>query len=223
MEALGNSNRATTGISLWMKLADNSRRIRFSKALGFDQATESAVRRRLARSPRHALRRLHWRAIDANIGGGTGAARSFPFPACDPNGGATRVGAGAVAGRAGKCAGARRCRSVLRLLAELRGNCAEPWTLDQMAARLQLRRTRFSALFRHYTGDAPLHYLLRLRVERARHLLRTTDRSVTEIAMACGFASSQHLAKIFHQFTGLGICLPANRAASLLLPRSQSR
>jgi AraC family transcriptional regulator len=91
-----------------------------------------------------------------------------------------------------------------------------------MAARLQLRRTRFSALFHHYTGDAPLHYLLRLRVEQARRLLRRTDRSVTEIALACGFASSQHLARIFHQFTGVTASVYRQHGAPRLqLPRSR--
>jgi AraC family L-rhamnose operon regulatory protein RhaS len=89
-----------------------------------------------------------------------------------------------------------------RLLVELAKTCTEPWTLEQMAARLKLRRTRFGELFHHYTGDTPLHYLSRLRIERARYLLRTTRRSVTEIALDCGFSSSQHFARVFHEFTG---------------------
>ena len=90
-----------------------------------------------------------------------------------------------------------------KLLEELRGNCAEPWTLEQMASRVHLGPTQFTALFRRQTGDSPLHYIQRLRIDGARKLLRTTQRNVTDIAMECGFSSSQHLAHVFKQFTGV--------------------
>jgi transcriptional regulator GlxA family with amidase domain len=48
-------------------------------------------------------------------------------------------------------------------------------------------------------GLPPHPYLMQLRVERARELLEGTNLSITEIAFACGFASSQHLATVFRR------------------------
>lgn len=90
-----------------------------------------------------------------------------------------------------------------RLLAQLEQSCAEPWTLDAMAARIGLKHTHFTSLFHHYTGDSPLRYLNRLRVAKARQMLRAEKLPITEIALECGFCSSQHFAKIFREFSGV--------------------
>jgi AraC family transcriptional regulator len=44
--------------------------------------------------------------------------------------------------------------------------------------------------------------LLQQRVERAKQLLKKTDQSIIEIALACGFSSHSHLSKQFRQLTG---------------------
>jgi AraC-like DNA-binding protein len=207
-----------------LRLEDESKRLRFSKALGFDSATERMVRRRLVQASRHSLSAPPLvRALMPAL------VEELEHPGALHQPLVSRMAAQLVLELArllGKPKDTRRQDDADRfsaLLTELRRTCAEPWTLEKMAARLQLRRTRFSALFRHYTGDTPLHYLLRLRVEQARHLLRTTDRNVTDIAMACGFASSQHLARIFHQFTGVTASAYRRHGAPLLhLPRGRS-
>lgn len=89
------------------------------------------------------------------------------------------------------------------LLAELERRCDEPWTLAAMAERLGLKRSQFTALFHHATGDAPMHYLNRLRVNMARQLLHRSDQTITQIAFDCGFSSSQHFARVFQSFTGV--------------------
>jgi transcriptional regulator GlxA family with amidase domain len=53
------------------------------------------------------------------------------------------------------------------------------------------------------TGCTPMEYLLRLRIERAKSLLRETDMKIIDIAMACGIGSSQYFANIFRQSTGV--------------------
>jgi AraC-like DNA-binding protein len=45
-------------------------------------------------------------------------------------------------------------------------------------------------------------YLTRLRISRARDLLRSSDHSVTEIAISCGFSSSQYFANVFRRLVG---------------------
>ncbi len=80
--------------------------------------------------------------------------------------------------------------------------CHRPWTLSEMASSCGLGRTRFSQLLARITGDTPITLMHRLRVERARVMLRDTDLSVTQIAQQCGFVTSQYFARVFGAMTG---------------------
>jgi AraC family transcriptional regulator len=63
----------------------------------------------------------------------------------------------------------------------------------------------FSRLFKQSTGMSPHQYLLQQRVERAKVLLKTTQQSVVDIALICGFNSHSHLSQQFRKLTG---CTP---------------
>ena len=58
-------------------------------------------------------------------------------------------------------------------------------------------------LFRKSTGETPHQFLLARRIERAEALLRSSDRSITDIAMDLGFSSSQHFATAFKKKKGV--------------------
>ncbi|MBW4651644.1 MAG: helix-turn-helix domain-containing protein [Kaiparowitsia implicata GSE-PSE-MK54-09C] len=75
--------------------------------------------------------------------------------------------------------------------------------LSDLATSVGLSQFHFSRLFKQSTGITPYQYILRQRVERAKHLLKTTKLSVMEIALLCGFSSHSHLGKTFRQHTGL--------------------
>jgi AraC-like DNA-binding protein len=64
-----------------------------------------------------------------------------------------------------------------------------PLTVDDMAAAAGLSRAHFSREFRRAFGEPPHAYLLTRRLERAASLLRTTDRTVTEICFSVGLSS----------------------------------
>jgi len=91
---------------------------------------------------------------------------------------------------------------VAGFLEELEKRSAEPWTLEAMANEVGLKRSRFGTLCRQLTGENPVTFLSRLRVRASRKLLRETDLNVTEIALECGFGSSQYFAKIFRRYQG---------------------
>jgi AraC-like DNA-binding protein len=65
----------------------------------------------------------------------------------------------------------------------------EPLDVDDLARAAGLSRAHFSREFRRAFGEPPHAYLLTRRLERAAALLRTTDRSVTEICFAVGLKS----------------------------------
>lgn len=92
-----------------------------------------------------------------------------------------------------------RCDPLQETLEVIRARCDEDWTLQQMASRAGLKRSRFAQKCRKLSGDRPMDYLYRCRAELAAQMLLETEQSITEIAFACGFCSSQHLARRFRR------------------------
>jgi len=78
--------------------------------------------------------------------------------------------------------------------------------LDEMAQSCGLKRSRFSALVKAHTGDTPINYLNRLRIQKACELLEHSEDSITHIAFECGYESSQYFARMFRSFMN---CTPS--------------
>ncbi|MEU6161264.1 helix-turn-helix domain-containing protein [Streptomyces sp. NPDC047130] len=87
----------------------------------------------------------------------------------------------------------------------------EPVRLRDLAERESLSVRTFTRRFREETGVSPGEWLTRQRVERARHLLETTDLSVERIARDAGFGSVQSLRQ--HVRSVLGVAPTAYRRA----------
>lgn len=85
----------------------------------------------------------------------------------------------------------------------------EPLRLRDLAARESLSVRTFTRRFREETGLSPGEWLTRQRVERARHLLETTDLTVERIARDAGFGSVQSLRQ--HLRAVLGVAPSAYR------------
>ncbi|PMB53181.1 AraC family transcriptional regulator [Fischerella thermalis CCMEE 5201] len=75
--------------------------------------------------------------------------------------------------------------------------------LADLAQLLGMSQSHFSRLFKRSMGLSPHQYLLQQRVERAKQLLKHTNQSLVEIALACGFDSHSHLSRQFRQLTGM--------------------
>ena len=80
---------------------------------------------------------------------------------------------------------------------------AEDFNLDQLAAQAGVSKFYFTRLFKNAKGVSPSRYLLTLRMDEARRLLRETKRSVVEIALDVGYTNPSHFARFFRRETGL--------------------
>lgn len=74
--------------------------------------------------------------------------------------------------------------------------------LPAIAGATGLSPSHFARQFRVTIGKAPHQYLMQLRVERAKRLLRESASSVVEVAFACGFANQEHMTRLFKQHCG---------------------
>ena len=66
---------------------------------------------------------------------------------------------------------------------------ARPLEVATLAAEAHASPAHFARSFKRAFGETPHKYLVRRRIERAKELLRGTDRSVTEISLEVGFQS----------------------------------
>jgi AraC-like DNA-binding protein len=79
---------------------------------------------------------------------------------------------------------------------------ARPLDVRTIAAVAHVSPAHFSRCFRSVFGETPHRYLQRRRVERSMHLLRETDRSVTEVCFDVGFTSLGTFSRTFRQIVG---------------------
>lgn len=79
---------------------------------------------------------------------------------------------------------------------------SEKITLDEVAAAAYMSSNYFSSYFRKVTGISFSEYVTRIRISRARELLRDTDKSVMEIAMECGFHNISNFYRLYKKHVG---------------------
>lgn len=72
--------------------------------------------------------------------------------------------------------------------------------IGEAARACQVSQEHLTRIFRAETGQTPLQYLTRLRIEHGLFLLLNTNDSIEKIAAACGFLSGNYFAKVFRRY-----------------------
>ena len=80
---------------------------------------------------------------------------------------------------------------------------AEDISVNSIAAALFLNRDYISHVFKDETGYSVMAYVISLRINRAKLLLAETDRSITDIAMECGYTDFTYFSKQFKKHTNM--------------------
>jgi len=96
--------------------------------------------------------------------------------------------------------GAARLRRVRELVD---AKIEDDLSLDEMAQAAGLSTAHFARMFRKSTGQTPHQFVLRLRVDRAKAMLRVPDARVLDVAVASGFKTQQHFAQVFRDVCGI--------------------
>ena len=96
--------------------------------------------------------------------------------------------------------GPARLRTVKELI---QAKMEHELTLFEMAQSVELSTAHFSRMFRKSTGETPHQFVLRNRIERAKEMLREAEMRVLDVAVACGFKTQQHFARVFRHVCGI--------------------
>lgn len=89
------------------------------------------------------------------------------------------------------------------VVALMESNLREPLSLDELASYLSVSRRQLERLFLKYLYSTPMRYYQKLRLMRARQLLRQTALPVMQVATECGFISTQHFSKRYREHYGV--------------------
>lgn len=88
-------------------------------------------------------------------------------------------------------------KKLVQVIGEMERNTEQPLSTLVLAEQVQVSRRQLERLFRLYLHDTPSGFYLRLRVDKARQLLRQTDMSVLEVSIACGFESASYFTRCY--------------------------
>lgn len=76
---------------------------------------------------------------------------------------------------------------------------------DQVAEHIGINKTYMSRLFKSHTGMSYIQYLTKLRMEKAKMLLKTTDMAIHDIVLAVGYLDDSSFRKKFKELFGITV------------------
>ena len=89
-----------------------------------------------------------------------------------------------------------------RSIALIHKEPAHPWTVDKLAREVGMSRSRFADRFQELIGMGPVSYLIEWRLQRAAVALRTSHRTIAEIAYSCGYSNQATFTRTFKERFG---------------------
>jgi AraC family transcriptional regulator len=82
------------------------------------------------------------------------------------------------------------------------GHITEPLLVADLCALVHRSAAHFSRAFKRTFGESPHSFVMRRRVELTARYMVTTDATLSDIAMRCGFADQAHLCKNYRLAMG---------------------
>lgn len=94
--------------------------------------------------------------------------------------------------------------TVKQIINYLDENYTHKISLDQISQKLYLSPVYISKIFKEETGDSPINYLIKIRLEKAKEILeRTSSGSVKSIANEVGYEDVYYFSKLFKKNYGI--------------------
>jgi len=79
----------------------------------------------------------------------------------------------------------------------------EKLTISALAQIAKKSESHFIRIFKKETGQSPMEFLMKVRLDKAKKLLRSGTKNITEVSLQCGFSSTSHFSSSFTKHTGI--------------------
>ena len=94
--------------------------------------------------------------------------------------------------------------AVNRIINYLNENYEHKISLEQIAHNMYLSPVYISKIFKEETGESPINYLIKIRLEKAKDILLNSDSgSIKNIANQVGYDDVYHFSKLFKKYYGI--------------------
>jgi len=92
---------------------------------------------------------------------------------------------------------------LIAMVARMKAHLEDPLPLTELARASGYSRRHVERMFLGVLGETPGDFYRGLRLDHARNLLSTTEMTLIEVAVACGFSTVAHLSKSFRARFGV--------------------
>jgi YesN/AraC family two-component response regulator len=82
-------------------------------------------------------------------------------------------------------------------------NIDKPLTLESVASSIHVSRNYLSSIFIKHTGYKFNEYINKIRINKAKELMKATEHNLLEIAYMCGFKNQNYFSTMFKKFEGV--------------------
>lgn len=92
---------------------------------------------------------------------------------------------------------------IQKAIAYIQEHYRQDLNMAMVSNYVSLNYSYFSQAFKDYTGETFVSYLRRLRLQKAKELLATTELKVYEISASAGFENVKHFTRVFREVEGV--------------------
>lgn len=85
----------------------------------------------------------------------------------------------------------------------MRNHLSDSCSVEDIAREVHCSRARLFDVFKESVGMTPNDYWLRLRINHAQKLLQDESKSILDVALDCGFSTSQYFSSVFRKYSGV--------------------
>lgn len=86
------------------------------------------------------------------------------------------------------------------ILAYMNKRIAEPITIEEICHEFYISRSSLQALFKTHLNSSPKNYLLNIKLQKSKELIRENQYTISEIAYMLGFSSIHYFSRLFKKY-----------------------
>lgn len=76
-------------------------------------------------------------------------------------------------------------------------------SINDICSLIYLSPCHFKRVFKEYTGQTPYQFLMGIRIEKSKEILRKNEHSIEKVAGLCGFINSGHFSTVFKRHVNM--------------------